>query len=177
MKQKTQQDIRWHNIAEAIRDKRFEDIADYVWLIIADRVDDVPRKRGPKPKTGIFAGFESISFNRFYTITTSYDNYLENGLSSAEATKTLADDMGLSIKSIEAYLTSYRKGLVETEKINREIERERIIESFNHHYNGVDDPERLLITIRNEAGVNASLRYIAAVIDSAIESGEITFPK
>lgn len=173
MKIKKQEDFNWHKIAEDLREQRFDNITDDLWMKIADRIDDAPKKRGPKPKTGLFSNCATRSFDQFCLATRKYDDYLEKGLSSSEATNAVARDMCLGIKSIEAYLTCYRKGRAESDRIENEL----IIECFKYYYDKIEDHLQLLITIREEAHVNASVQYIATVIDGAIATGEITFPK
>ena len=121
----------WHDIAEAIRSKRFSDIPDEAWLVIADKIDDTPNKRGPKPKSYICKD-GSIDFNfkrgdeTSYQVIGLYEIYMNEGFSSSQAKQTIVSKLHMSIKTVEKYVTAYKKGLAEVEQLNRERELEEV---------------------------------------------------
>lgn len=122
-------DSDWNKLAAKIRQGRFSEIKDYEWLLIADKIDDTPKKRGPKPKPAIGeAGFLNFNFKRgdekSYHVTRLYSDYVDRGMTSAEAKRKIMSVMGMSDKSVEAYVTAYKKGIVESERLQNELELE-----------------------------------------------------
>lgn len=121
----------WHDIAETIRSKRFSDIPDEAWLVIADKIDDAPKKRGPKPRSYICKD-GSIDFNfkrgdeTYDKVIRLYERYMHEGFSSSQAKQAIVSERHMSIKTVEKYVTAHKKGLAELEQLNMERELEEL---------------------------------------------------
>lgn len=128
----------WQCIADAIREKRFEDITQELWNQVADKIEPKKRGRRSKPKFEKSSSWNESEplkqFNEWFEwkqttkatdamdyhceIKERYYALIEQGIPSVEATKLVAEAMALGYKNVERVLTAIRLN----DKINREIE-------------------------------------------------------
>jgi hypothetical protein len=125
--------INWHSIAEAIREKRYDDIPLDTWNMIADKIDSYNRGRGRPPERDrsresklvkvLFKHMKKLAggttgmtmLERWLYIEERYNELVDQGRKSSEAIKMISEEKGWSVKTVEAALTTIRadKELIE----------------------------------------------------------------
>lgn len=106
-----------------IRERRFDEVSSEVWDQVADKVEALAPKRRGRPSLqderlrvvtpGLIdfnlVGPRKTAFDRFEEISARYYELVRQGEKKGKAKEKVANELGMSPKSIEAVLTALRK--------------------------------------------------------------------